>query len=219
MFMESEIRPTNWRLPEFFPDLNKDILSKFKRYEDEILRLNNAINLVSIKTIGSSDIHHFADSILAARIIVKDAPHVTLFHDIGFSSGFPGIILGLLYPQVKVHLIESDLKKFDFLKHLVTLFDMKNIDLSNQTLDKLSESSILHAISRNPAPLSQSLMQARKFIKSGGSYYHIKSPKWPTEIGQLPTQLCSIWQPSLVSEYKLPLNLGKFAVIKSDRIN
>jgi len=188
-------------------------------YKDELTRFNNALNLVSPKTLGSADVLHFADSILASRVIVRDAVGVNEFYDIGSGGGFPGMVLGILYPMITVHLLEVDTRKSEFLKHIISALKISNVKVLNQNLDTIGENAISHAISRAFSPLTNALLQSRKFIKQGGSYYHLKSQKWPTEISQLPTQLCSIWQPSLVSEYKLPFNLGKFAVVKTDKIN
>ncbi len=217
--MAGEEQTSYWRIPELFPDLNKDSLLKLKLYKDELSRFNNALNLVSPKTIGSADVLHFADSILASRVIVRDAVGVTEFYDIGSGGGFPGMVLGILYPTITVHLLEVDTRKSEFLKHIISALKISNVKVLNQNLDTIAENTISHAISRAFSPLTNALLQSRKFIKQGGSYYHLKSQKWPTEISQLPTQLCSIWQPSLVSEYKLPFNLGKFAVVKTDKIN
>lgn len=217
--MSSDESTAYWRLQELFPDLNKETLNYLKIYRDELSRFNNALNLVSPKTIGSADVLHFADSILASRVITKDAPGSTEFFDIGSGGGFPGLVMAILYPKIKVKLVESDTRKAEFLKHIASLLKLANVTVLNQNLETLSEGSIKYAVSRAFSPLTNALLQSRKVFIKGGIYYHLKSQKWPSEISQLPTQLCSIWQPGLVSEYKLPFNLGKFAVVKTDKIN
>jgi 16S rRNA (guanine527-N7)-methyltransferase len=208
-----------WRLPELFPDLGRETLLSLKIYKDELARFNNALNLISPKTMGSADVLHFADSILASRIIVRDATDIKEFYDIGSGGGFPGMVMGILFPKVSIKLLEVDTRKSEFLKHIASLLKLQNITVLNQSLETVGENSIQCAISRAFSPLTNALLQSRKQIKAGGVYYHLKSQKWPSEISQLPTQLCSIWQPSLVSEYKLPFSLGKFAVVKTNKIS
>ncbi len=54
--------------------------------------------------------------------------------------------------------------------------------------------------------------------KGGGKRWNsfsYKGEEWGIELGEIPTQLCSVWSPSLVSDYKLPVGAMKFAVIKN----
>lgn len=211
---------STWRLAEWFSDLNPDQLGLFKKYFDEIKKYNKTINLVSPKTLSSADLTHFADCILASRSIRKGMPsQVKEVFDIGSGNGFPGMVFAVLFPEVKVNLVESDLRKSEFLKNLVITLGLKNVHVLNQNVETLKDRSVSVAISRGFAPLSKAILVTRKIFIKGGVYFHLKGEEWASEIASIPSQLCSFWLPGLVGEYRLPVGEVKFAVVKTDKIN
>ena len=69
-------------------------------------------------------------------------------------------------------------------------------------------------MTRGFAPISKAILMLRKQVKRGGEVYFMKSEEWATEVANIPSQLCSFWVPSLVSEYRLPIGEVKFSVVK-----
>ena len=59
--------------------------------------------------------------------------------DLGSGGGFPGILIGILRPKNKIHLIESSSKKCYFLKKVISDLALKNISVINKTIDKNNE--------------------------------------------------------------------------------
>jgi 16S rRNA (guanine527-N7)-methyltransferase len=47
----------------------------------------------------------------------------------------------------------------------------------------------------------------------------MKSEEWALEVSQIPTQLCSIWQPALESENKLQIGDIKMFVVKTTKLD
>lgn len=207
----------HWRIDQWFPDLNPEVRAKLKAFHGELLKFNKTVNLIGVKTIPFADAIHFADCIMATRSI-NQSTKLTEIHDFGSGNGFPGIVIAIMNPQTKVSLVEFDTKKAEFLKHAVTELGLKNAEVLIRNVEALKEGSVKTAISRGFAPISRSLLVARKLIPDGGSYYHMKSEEWATEIADIPTQLCSYWQPGLLAEYKLPVGEVRFAVVKTEKI-
>ena len=139
-------------------------------------------------------------------------------HDFGSGPGFPGVVFALLNPSVQVVLVEADQKKCEFLNHIVATLKLKNATVENKTVEALPENSVQHAVARGFANISRTIMAARKSMIKGGAFYHLKGEEWGIEVGEIPTQLCSMWSPSLVGEYKLPVGAIKFAVVKTEKI-
>jgi 16S rRNA (guanine527-N7)-methyltransferase len=139
-------------------------------------------------------------------------------YDFGSGPGFPGAVFALLYPQVEVVLVEGDVKKAEFLTHLSATLKLKNVTVIGKGIETLPEGSVQHAMARGFANISRTIMAARKSMVKGGSFYHLKGEEWGIEVGEIPTQLCSMWSPSLIGEYKLPVGAIKFAVVKTEKI-
>lgn len=207
-----------WRVDEWFPDLSPDIKTRLKTYHDELIKFNRTLSLVSPKTVPVADALHFADSIIACKMIINSNPNIDKIYDLGSGNGFPGVIMGLLKPTTKVILVEIDQKKCEFLKHLIEVLSLDNVLVENKNTDSLSDNSIKFAICRGFGNISKTILSARKYMMKGGSLYHLKAEEWGIEVGEIPSQLCSIWSPSLVGEYKLPVGAVKFGVVKTEKI-
>lgn len=206
-----------WRIDQWFPQLSSDLRSKLKLYHDELLKFNRTLNLIGVKTIPVADAIHFADSLLAVDAIAKKGPFPEIY-DFGSGNGFPGLIYALQHPSTKVHLVEVDSRKAEFLKHMISVLQLSNAQVHVQTVESLPEKSIRFAMSRGFAPIPKALLLARKAIARDGIYYHLKSEEWVSEVGQIPTQLCSYWSPSLLEDYKLPIGEIRFSIVQTVKI-
>lgn len=213
-----ENQTSSWRIEEWFPDLSSDVLKNLKIYNEELNKFNKTVNLVSQKTLPFADVIHFADSVLASRIINKYNPNIEKIYDLGSGNGFPGLVFGLLYPNTQVILVDSDQRKCEFLKHVISSTKAKNITVANQTIETLPENAIAYAMARGYASISRAILATRKNFPKGGKFFHLKSEEWGKEVAEIPTQLCSVWTPALVGEYKLPAGPVKFAVVVTEKI-
>lgn len=207
-----------WRIDEWFPDLSPEIKTSLKTYHEELIKFNRTTNLISAKTTFVADALHFADSILGSLIIVKSNPGIKKIHDFGSGPGFPGLIIAILNPSIEVVAVEPDQKKCEFLMHIISTLALKNVKVENKTIEALPENSVNAAVVRGFANISRTIMLARRAMIKGAVLFHFKGEEWGIEVGEIPTQLCSIWSPSLVGEYKLPVGAVKFAVVKTDKI-
>lgn len=93
-------------------------MAQFSLYRTELLRWNKHINLTAI-TDRDEIIHkHFLDSLsVLEHISLKSGDSVI---DIGTGAGFPGIVLKIYMPDIRLTLIESSKKKVGFLKFILT---------------------------------------------------------------------------------------------------
>lgn len=208
----------NWRISQWFPDIAAQQQDLLRKFHEELLKFSKSVNLISVKTIPNADVIHFADSILACQAIARTNT-IDEIYDFGSGNGFPGIVMAILYPQTKVHLVELDQRKAEFLKHCIAELGLKNADVFIRDVQMLPDKSIKYAISRGFAPLAKAILNTRRQFPKGGKYFHLKGEEWANEVGAIPSQLCSYWLPSLVAEYKLPVGEVTFAVVKTEKIS
>ncbi|HSK67411.1 MAG TPA: RsmG family class I SAM-dependent methyltransferase, partial [Anaerolineales bacterium] len=81
----------------------------FNTFEKELIEWNSRFNLTAIRDPESIRTKHFLDS-LSCILAWKASPPAHLI-DVGTGAGFPGIPLKLLYPSLKLTLVESVSKK------------------------------------------------------------------------------------------------------------
>lgn len=208
-----------WRIQEWFPDIDGKTIASLRAFFDFILDNQKNYNLLSAKTLPFTDALHFADSILASRIIFKATNSPKEIYDFGTGAGLPGLVFAILYPQVLVHLVESDQKKVEFLRMAIQRLGINNVALHSKAIEALDEGSVQLAFTRNLSSITKTVLSARKCFAKGGSLFHIKGEEWGLEVSEIPTQLCSIWSPSLVSDYKLPIGSFKFSIVKTEKIS
>lgn len=192
-----------WRIATWFPELSTECVNALRIFYVELLKFNPKINLISRKTEPVADQVHFADSIMAGKLVLQynKAPSIL---DIGSGNGFPGLVMAALAPDRSFILLDKDVRKVEFLKHSIAKMGLANVTTHNGLLEDFKSQSFNCAISRGFASLTGSLMAARKVIAPQGEYYHMKSSNWVREVAEIPTQICSVWSPRLVSDYQLP---------------
>jgi 16S rRNA (guanine527-N7)-methyltransferase len=96
-------------------------------YEQELLEWNGKFNLTAIRDTEGIRTKHFLDS-MSCALAWKDQPPRRLI-DVGTGAGFPGLVLKILYPGMKLTLVESVGKKMSFCKHLVEKLGLEGVDL------------------------------------------------------------------------------------------
>ncbi|MDU8942538.1 16S rRNA (guanine(527)-N(7))-methyltransferase RsmG [Ovoidimarina sediminis] len=103
------------RLAETF-DVSRETLARLDAYEAQLQKWSPKINLVSKTTLGDAWERHFLDSAQLSRL----APEGPLeWVDLGSGGGFPGLVVSILRPEVRMTLIESDRRKSVFLNTVI----------------------------------------------------------------------------------------------------
>jgi 16S rRNA (guanine527-N7)-methyltransferase len=110
--------------------LDHQQLKKFELYFQELIEWNKRINLTSITDYNDVQINHFLDS-LTVMLGFRDLTRISQYNiiDVGTGAGLPGIPLKILFRDINLTLLESTNKKASFLKHLVKLLDLNDIEV------------------------------------------------------------------------------------------
>jgi 16S rRNA (guanine527-N7)-methyltransferase len=149
-------------------DLSPKQLHKFALYLLRLKKWNRHINLTGLRGDREIVIKHFLDS-LTPFSLLKPRWHLL---DIGTGAGFPGIPLKMAIPSLKLTLVESHRKRVSFLKEIIGLLELKEVDVMQTYLNTkrstISPSSFDAVISRATLPLAKYLRLAQPFVKRGG---------------------------------------------------
>ncbi|GEL76329.1 16S rRNA (guanine(527)-N(7))-methyltransferase RsmG [Tenuibacillus multivorans] len=104
-------------------DLTEEQRQQFNRYYEVLVEWNEKMNLTAITDQKEVYLKHFFDSISAAFYV--DFSMVQSICDVGAGAGFPSIPLKIIYPHLKVTIVDSLKKRITFLNHLA---DQLNLD-------------------------------------------------------------------------------------------
>ncbi|GAP11572.1 16S rRNA m(7)G-527 methyltransferase [Bellilinea caldifistulae] len=112
-------------------------IAAFQRYEDELLEWNSRMNLTAIRDREGIRTKHFLDS-LSCILAFRERPPERLI-DIGTGAGFPGIPLKIIYPRMKLTLVESVGKKLEFCRHIVQTLKLEDVTLLQARAEALGQ--------------------------------------------------------------------------------
>lgn len=115
-------------------------ISKFMIYLKQLKEWNKTTNLTSIVKDEEIVIKHFIDSIAAIK--AENFIDGSLIFDIGSGAGFPGIPIKILRPDLRLVLVEPSKKKSSFLRYIIGLLKLENVDVFEGSLEQLVEDFI-----------------------------------------------------------------------------
>ncbi|GIV97703.1 MAG: ribosomal RNA small subunit methyltransferase G [Herpetosiphonaceae bacterium] len=102
-------------------------LNCFERYAAELRDWNERVNLTAVTDLEEIERRHFLDSLTCA--FAWQGPPPDSLVDIGAGAGFPGVPLKILWPEVRLTLVESIGKKAAFLRHLVDVLQLRDVEV------------------------------------------------------------------------------------------
>lgn len=114
--------------------LTQNQINKFKIYYEYLIEYNKHTNLTSITTKEDVYLKHFYDSCLLTKTI--DFNNIDTMLDIGCGAGFPGIVIKILFPNIKLTLLDSNNKKTKFCESLSTLLELDNVEIVNKRAEE-----------------------------------------------------------------------------------
>jgi 16S rRNA (guanine(527)-N(7))-methyltransferase RsmG len=102
---------------------------QYKQFIDLLLQENKKYNLTAITSIKDIILDHLYDSLAPSKI--DQMEKYRSIGDVGTGGGFPGIPLAILYPDKKIHLIETNNKKIAFLELVCEKLGLENVVMHN----------------------------------------------------------------------------------------
>lgn len=106
-------------------EVTDEKLQKLERYYELLIEYNKVMNLTGITQKEDVYLKHFYDSLTLVKVI--DLNSIDSLCDLGSGAGFPGIVLKIFYPNLKITLIDSLNKRINFLNIVINELDLKDI--------------------------------------------------------------------------------------------
>ena len=108
-------------------EVTDEEISKLEKYADLLKEWNEKINLTAITEKEQVFLKHFYDSLTLVKIINLDK--VDNLCDLGTGAGFPGLVLKIFFPQLKLTLVDALNKRINFLDVVVKELSLENVTL------------------------------------------------------------------------------------------
>jgi len=153
--------------------LTPEMSDCFDLYLHELSQWNEKINLTTLREPIHIALGHFADSLAPMTLdVVFQAKHIHAV-DIGSGAGFPGLPLKIVQGTWHMTLLESIIKKCDFLRAVTGAMELNHVDIVNKRSEEVGQDKNHRevydlAFARALSNLSTLIEYALPLLKIGG---------------------------------------------------
>lgn len=156
--------------------LTENQYEQFQKYFELLAEWNEKMNLTAITDESGVALKHFADSLSLLNFV--DIPQNSSLADVGTGAGFPGVVLKIARPDIKLTLIDSLNKRLVFLGEVCTQLGIEAELIHSRAEDgardeKLRE-SFDFAVSRAVARMNVLSEYCLPYVKVGGAFCAMK---------------------------------------------
>ena len=173
------------QLKKFEIVLTDDQIDQFLKYYELLIDWNERMNLTAITGYDEVITKHFVDSAALAAYITPKSGHSLI--DVGTGAGFPGIPLKIIFPELKVVLLDSLNKRINFLNEVIDTLGLKEIETIHSRAEDGARDPELrecfdYAVSRAVANLSTLSEYCLPYVREGGIFVSYKSGDCGVEV-------------------------------------
>lgn len=115
-------------------ELQKKQLEQFYKL---LITWNEKINLTRITSKEDVYLKHFYDSLTIVKVVNLEEKETLC--DIGTGAGFPGIVLKIAYPHLKITLVDALQKRVNYLNEVINDLGLKDIEAIHVRGENLKE--------------------------------------------------------------------------------
>ena len=156
-------------------NINDDQLQMLDTYYKMIIEYNSHTNLTRITEEKEVYLKHFYDSLTLYKAVKLDNQSLL---DVGTGAGFPGMVLKIVFPNLKVTLVDSLNKRIIFLNNVIEQLGLKNIVAIHSRAEdyaKYNKESFDIVTSRAVANLNTLSELCIPMVKIGGYFISMKA--------------------------------------------
>lgn len=117
--------------------ISEEQCNQFLNYYEMLIEKNKVMNLTGITDFEEVVDKHFVDSLSLVKSIELNGNEKLI--DIGTGAGFPGIPIKIMFPNLKVTLVDSLNKRLLFLNEVINEIKLKNIEVVHGRAEDLGK--------------------------------------------------------------------------------
>lgn len=163
-------------LADFELTLDDIAIGRLCTYYELLIERNKMMNLTALTEPEDVALKHFTDSLMLLQFVdIADSASVI---DVGTGAGFPGMVLKIARPDIRLTLLDSLNKRLGFLEEVCTVLAPDGIKLIHARAEDGSRTELRDsfdiAVSRAVAPLNVLCEYDMPYVKVGGRFIAMK---------------------------------------------
>ncbi|MCW4399183.1 16S rRNA (guanine(527)-N(7))-methyltransferase RsmG [Lentilactobacillus parabuchneri] len=200
-------------------------MDQFDAYFKLLVEVNEHVNLTTITEKSDVYLKHFYDSITPAFFVSQIKTEPLTVCDVGAGAGFPSLPLKILFPQLKVTIVDSLNKRINFLQQLVERLQLTDVSLFHARAEEFGGKRSEHrqqydlVTARAVARLTVLSELCLPLVKVGGKMVVLKAAKAEDELKDAKSAIQLLGgQISADDEFALPISEEKRHIIVIDKV-
>ena len=182
----------------------KEQMQQLEKFYRLLIEWNQKINLTRITEKEEVYLKHFYDSLTIVKEI--DLSKVDTLCDVGTGAGFPGIVLKIFYPNLKITLIDSLLKRVNYLNEIIKELELKDIKAIHTRGEEYHETFDV-VTARAVANIEKLLKYTMHLVNKNGKLVAMK--------GNIDEELTEEVKKKISKKYKI-IKINKFLLPKEN---
>ena len=162
-------------------NLSDQMIDQLMAYLNLIEKWNRVYNLTAIRERNEMIKLHFLDSLSILN-------HVEMEHvlDVGSGAGFPGIVLAITKPELKVTVMDSVNKKTTFMQQVKSELSLTNLNVVNARVEDYQPTILFDGvITRAFSSIQNMLLMTQHTLQKNGAWLAMKSKDVKEELEAL----------------------------------
>ncbi|MET1248391.1 MULTISPECIES: 16S rRNA (guanine(527)-N(7))-methyltransferase RsmG [Sporolactobacillus] len=194
---------------------------QFQLYYEMLIEWNNKMNLTAITDQKEVIIKHFFDSLTPCFYFSLQGTQTLC--DVGSGAGFPGIPMKILFPKLKLTIVDSLKKRLTFLQAVVDQLGLDDVTLCHDRAEDFARRADIResfdlVTARAVAKLSVLSEYCLPLVHLGGSFIALKGSNADTEVEQARDAIAQLGGKLIRTiSLDLPENSGKRSLVRIDK--
>ena len=164
--------------------VDESAFARLDRFAEMLVETNKSFNLTAITEPDDVTVKHFADSLSVFKF--ADIPENVSIIDVGTGAGFPGLVLKLTRPDIRMTFLDSTRKKLGFIESVLAKNGL-SADIVHMRAEEAAKlpkyrEKFDFATARAVAALPVLSEYCLPFVKTGGTFISMKSADSTEEI-------------------------------------
>lgn len=191
-------------------NLTEEQLNKLDQFYNLLIEWNEKINLTRITAKEDVYLKHFYDSLTLAKVI--DLATKETLCDVGTGAGFPGIVLKIVYPNLKITLVDALQKRVNYLNTIIKDLQLENIQAIHTRGEDLHDKYDV-VTARAVANIEKLLKYTMHLVNNTGVFVAMKGNIDKELTPEIENKISKRYQILKIEKFELPVEKSQRSLI------